>query len=83
MVQPDTGTLIILIRDYHSGSGSAIDVDIGIKQVHIPENVGGDLHISFFTRLSQSYIQLEVQNVEVVNNFFIQTNLKFLVLLFS
>ena len=77
VVQPDTGTLILLIRDYHSGSGTAIDVDIGIKQVHIAENAGGGLLISLFPRLSQSYIQLKVQNVEVVHNFFVQNNFQF------
>ena len=77
MVQPDTGTLIILIRDYHSGNGSPIDVDIGIKQVHIAENAGGGLLVSLFPRLSQSYIQLKVQNVEVVPNFLIQNNFQF------
>ena len=77
VVQPDMGTLMLQINDDYSHNGTAIDVDIGIKQVHIAENVGGGLHISFFPRLSQSYIQLKVQNVEVVHNFFIQTNLKF------
>ena len=77
VVQPDMGTLMLQILDCYSSNGTGIDVEIGIKQVHIAENVGGGLHISFFPQLSQSYIQLEVQNVEVVHNFFIQTNLKF------
>ena len=77
VVQPDMGTLMLQIDDDYSHNGTAIDVDIGIKHIHIAENVGGGLHISFFPGLSQSYIQLKVQNVEVVHNFFIQTNLKF------
>ena len=72
VVQPDIGTLMLQILDDYSGSGTAVDVDIGIKHVHIAENVGGGLDISFFTRLSQSYIRLKVQNVEVVRNFLIQ-----------
>ena len=77
VVQPDMGTLMLQILDYYGSNATAINVEIGIKQVHIAENVGGGLHISFYPRLSQSYIQLEVQNVEVVHNVFIQTNLKF------
>ena len=72
VVQPDMGTLMLQILDDYSGNGTASDVDIGIKHVHIAENVGGGLDISFFTRLSQSYVQLKVQNVEVINNFLIQ-----------
>ena len=77
VVQPDMGTLILHILDYYNGNGSAIDVEIGIKQVHIAENVGGGLHTSFYPRLSQSYVQLKVLNVEVVRNYLIQTNLEF------
>ena len=77
VVQPDLGTLILSTLDYYSGNGTAIDVDIGIQQVRIAENVGGGMFISPFPRLSQSYIQLIVQNVEVVHNLFIQTNFQF------
>ena len=77
VVQPDLGTLILHIRDNYSHNATAINVEISIKQVHIAENVGGSLRISFLPRLSQSYIRLKVQNVEVVHNFIIQTNLEF------
>ena len=72
VVQPDIGTLMLQVLDDYSGSGTPVDVDIGIKHVRIAENVGGGLDISFFTRLPQSYIRLKVQNVEVVRNFLIQ-----------
>ena len=78
VVQPDIGTLVLHVSDDYSDSGTAIDGKIGIKQVHIAENVGGGLRTFLFPRLSQSYIQLKVQNVEVVHNVFIQ-----LVLFFS
>ena len=71
VVQP-AGTLILHIRDDYSDSGTAIDVDIGIKHVHIAENVGGGLSIALYPQLSQSYFRLKVQNVEVVHNFFIR-----------
>ena len=77
VVQPDIGTLIIQIHDYYSDNGTAIDGKIGIKHVHIAENAGGGLLIALYPRLSQSYIPLEVQNLEVVHNFFIQTNFQF------
>ena len=76
VVQPG-GTLILHIRDDYSHNVTAINVEIGIKQVHIAEDVGGGLRISLFPQLSQSYIQVRVQNVEVVHNFFIQTNFEF------
>ena len=74
VVQPDMGTLMLSILDDNNHRGTAIYVEISIKQVHIAENVGGGLHISFFLRLSQSYVQLKVQKVEVMHNFLIQTN---------
>ena len=77
VVQTKLGTLILHIHDDYSHNATAIDVEIGIKQVHIAENVGGGLLISLFPRLSQSYIQVKVQNVEVVHNFFIQSNFQF------
>ena len=73
VVQPDMGTLMITMTDDYSES-TAINVEIGIKQVHIAQNVGGGLHISFISQLSQSYIQLKVEKVEVIHNFLIQTN---------
>ena len=76
-IQPDMGTLMLQIFDDYSGNGTAIDVDIGIKQVHIAQNVGGGLDTTLYPRFSQSYIQVKVQNVEVVHNFIIQTNLEF------
>ena len=48
VVQPDLGTLILSILDYYSDNGTATDVDIGIKQVHIAANVGGGMLISLF-----------------------------------
>ena len=77
VVQPDRGTLVLHVSDDYSDSGIAIDGKIGIKQVHIAENVGGGLWTFLYPQLSQSYIQLKVQNVEVVHNFSIQTNLEF------
>ena len=77
VVQTKMGTLILCIRDNYSHNATAINVEISIKQVHIAENVGGSLKISFLPRLSQSYIRLKVQNVEVLHNFIIQTNLEF------
>ena len=75
VVQP-AGTLILHILDDYSGNGTAIDVDVGIKHIHIAENVGGGLLIALYPQLSQSYFRLKVQNVEVVHNFFIQTNFR-------
>ena len=57
----DMGTLMLSILDDYNDRGTAINVEIGIKQVHIAENVGGGLHISFFLQLSQSFIRLKVQ----------------------
>ena len=74
VVQPDMGALTITMTDDYHDRGTAIDAVIGIKQVHIAENVGGGLHISFFPQLSQSYIRLKVEKVEVIHNFLTQTN---------
>ena len=46
VVQPDMGTLMLQILDYYGSNATAI-VEIGIKQVHIAENIGSGLHISF------------------------------------
>ena len=74
VVQPDLGALLITTTDDYYDRGTAFNVEIGIKQVHIAENVGGSLHISFFPQLSESYIRLKVEKVEVIHNFLIQTN---------
>ena len=77
VVQPEMGTLILHIRDDYSDNGTASNGKNGIKQIVIAGNVEGGLLISLFPRLSQSYIWLEVQNIEVVHNFFIQTNFQY------
>ena len=51
---------------------AAINVHIVMKKVHIAENVGGGLHASLAPQLSQSYIQLRLNEIEIVHNFLIQ-----------
>ena len=68
------GTLkLSIFDDDYLDRGIAINVEIGIKQVHIAENVGGGLHISFFLHFSQSFFQLKVQKAEIIHNLLIQT----------
>ena len=50
----------------------AINVQIVINKVHIAENVGGGLHVPLAPQLSQSYIQLRLNEIEIVYNFLIQ-----------
>ena len=42
------GALMITTTDDYYDRDTAFNVEIGIKQVHIAENVGGGLHIFFF-----------------------------------
>ena len=72
VVQLKVGTLSLSILDDYNDRDIAINVEM--KQVHIAENAGGGLHTTFLLRLSQSYIHLKMQKVEVIHNFLIQTN---------
>ena len=61
-----------LMLNINDGDRAAINVQIVMKKVHIAENVGGALHVPLLPQLSQSYIQLGLNEIEIVHNFLIQ-----------
>ena len=64
-----TGPLLLQVND---GDRATINVQIVMNKVHIAENVGGGLYVSLIPQLSQSYIQLRLNEIEIVHNFLIQ-----------
>ena len=63
------GPLVLYVNDWDR---AAINVQIVMNRVHIAENVGGGLHVPLFPQLFQSYIQLRLNEIEIVHNFLIQ-----------
>ena len=63
------GPLVLYVND---DGRAPINVQIVMNKVHIAENVGGALHVSLLPQLSQSCIQLKLNEIEIVHNILIQ-----------
>ena len=69
VVHHHLGPLFVHVNDVDR---TAINVQIVMNKVHIAENVGGGLHASFYSQLSQSYVQLRLNEIDIIHNFLIQ-----------
>ena len=74
MVHPGFEMLLLQISDQMTTT--PIDVEVVVNEVHIVENVGGGLVVTFVPQIPQSNIHLRLKQIEVAHNFVVQESVE-------